>query len=1353
MIGGIKMGKIKTLLLHNHTDNSVKDGAQTPKELVQRAKELDAPAVTLTDHGVLTGIFEFMKVCEEANIKGIPGVEAYIKEDDDETRRHLVILAKDAQGYKAIEKAVTESNQRLVTIPSMKKDIPTMSKAILKKWFGEGSLGHDHTIATSACVQGVVATELTQNSKYQKIINKAVEKRKNYHNPSSPIFVELSKKLEDTTIKEKELKDKQKEIKKEANLATKKAENYMKKKEGTPDYNEAKAAYDNLIERKELAAKELITVQSELAVYKKHINELKAKIKPLKDSFANYTKYDTIVKENEAKLLDEKHLLENARKEALYYSELFGKNNFFIELQFHGFEDEQYVFPRLCNIAKGLDIPCVPANDAHYTKKEDAKRREMLVADSFKKTIETLDNSSCQLYIKSDEELTEALSQILSKKDVEQAFENLRFIADNCNVILPKEHHYPVYHLPEGETDSSYIRKLVLEGVEKRYPGGKAPDGTVWDQEHIDRMESELEIIGKMGYNHYHLVVQDYLNYGRQLGFNCPEGVGYTIGPGRGSAVGSLVCYLLGITDLDPIKYNLFFERYLNPERVSMPDIDADFANFIREDCIDYMREKYGIEGVCGVTTKGTLGIKAAILLAGRVNPKTHDDIQRVRLISKSVPKGAKHFTDPVDVTDKSKGDIKSYMLGKYPKGSIEAQIIEDASSVEGLTVSFGRHAAAVIISDTGNVSDQVALMSTGGAWAVQCTKEEAEAEVGLLKMDFLGLINLDIITHTLRKIYRNSRRKINMNTDVHFEKEVFEGIFSTGNTDAVFQFSSDGMKQMLKEFRPSSFEDLILLVAAYRPGPMQYLSDIIAVKHGKKPELYTIPELKPILNGTYGKTVYQEQVQEIFKKLAGYSLGQADLVRRAMSKKKMKELEKERESFLHGDPERGIKGCVAYGINEADANKLFDEMMDFASYAFNKSHAAAYAYVAYQTAWLKYNYPTEYMAAVMEHSKYDKLPMYIYNSRDMGLTVKIPDINRSDVGFIADKDSIIFGFSGMKGVGDVDIEKIIEERKKGEFKSFKNFISRTNLSIDTLKNLVFGGAFDCFGQTRKALFSYGENLKEIKSEIEDIQSKIGALNEKMNEDASEKDRKKLKDLEKTCVEYKTKYQDLICEQGYEDKIGRLTAERNILGTFISDHPINSYKLENNIKIKDLKPGKDITVCGLITDFRLLTKKSTGENFCSFNLDDGTGVIQATVFTKAYEAFGEKLVENEVVCLTGFIKEETVQSFSNNEDDDASEEKILKFYVNNIGKKPVKKQYSILLVLKTASMLLTSKIDEKKLIDYITENYESQNGIGYNLLIYDEAFSQIRRTNKGLIVKSSILMDKNLKTQKVQIME
>lgn len=1344
---------IKYLALHVHSDQSIKDGAQTPKEIVSRVKELGGPAVTLTDHGVLTGIFEFMKECKNNGIKGIPGVEAYVCEDGSTERRHLILLAKDVQGYRAIEKAVTESNKRIVELRT--KSIPTMNKKILAQWFGEGSIGHDHVIATSACVQGIIASELTHNAVYEDIIRKKTALRDKYCSPNTPAYVEISRQLSDKLKEDVSLKEQIKTVKKEANAPTKKAENFMKKREGRLDYDDAKAAYDNLILKKALAAEQLDRLQSQQAVLKKEITKLKSEAKKYEDSFAKYDKYNQAVEEAKKNLLNPDILMSNAIKEAIYYKELFGENNFFMEIQFHGYQQEAYVFPLLVNIAKRIGLPLVPANDAHYTRKEDVRKRAMIVADSFKQVLEKIEPAECELYIKTDDELKDCLLAIISEKDVDSAFENLKYIADVCNVDIPFEAHYPVFKgLPEGETDSTYIRKLAIAGIEKRYPNGVAPDGTMWDQEHIDRMESELAMIDRMGYNHYHLVVQDYLNYGRKLGFDCPEGVGYTIGPGRGSAVGSLVCYLLGITDLDPIKYNLFFERYLNPERVSMPDIDADFANCIRDKVIEYEKSIYGDEGVCGVTTKGTLKIKAAILLAGRVNPETHNEISRVRRITKAVPKGAQHFDDYIDPCDKKKGTVKDFLLKTFENLHVETQIINDAASIEGLTVSFGRHAAAVILSDTGDVSDQVALMYTKGNWAVQCVKEEAEANAGLLKMDFLGLINLDIITETLRKVYRNHHIRIDMSKDVKFEDEVFRNIFSTGNTDAVFQFSSEGMKQMLRDFMPSSFEDLILLVSAYRPGPMQYLADIIAVKHGDKKMTYSIPELSPILSGTYGKTVYQEQVQEIFKKLAGYSLGQADIVRRAMSKKKFKELEKEREAFLHGDTERNIKGCVANGINESAANKLFDEMMDFASYAFNKSHAAAYAYVAYQTAWFKYHYPTEYMASVMENSKYEKIPMYIFNAKNMGLKIALPDINNSTMGFSANDGVIQFGFKAMKGVGNNDAEEILEERKKGDFKSFKNFIKRTNVTKATFENLVYGGAFDCFNGNRKALFDYGERLRELKKKISDAKQKFEKTQSALNPESTVKEIAKVKTLEDNYISLSDEMGNIIIHSGYEDKIGKLTREKEILGSFISDHPINSYKLNDEAtKIKDIakvlennnSQDKSITLCGLVTDFRILRTKKDGREFCAFTFDDGTGLIDVTVFPNQYDGIIQSggIHENDVISITGQVKKEEIQIKSSDDVDEVGEtDYVYKFFGHSLGDGLKKKQCSVILNLTVAAewAIIGSEI---------LKEYESSTGEGLNLLINDETNHETRNTGK--IVKPSILQNKQYKITKSNV--
>lgn len=1337
---------IKNLILHVHSDQSIKDGAQTPTEIVKRAKELGAPAVTLTDHGVLTGTFEFLKACKAEGIKGIPGVEAYVVEPGNDIRRHLILLAKDAQGYKAIEKAVTESNKHIVQLRT--KAVPCMNKEIIQQWFGEGSLGHDHVIATSACVQGVVATELLSNHFLDSIIKKAERQRSKFPSPGDIKMLEKEKKIKELESQEKLLRNEKNEFSKLAKAPLKAAQKYYEKMKGTLIENEAKESLDNLIASKDSAAEKVEVYKTKIAAIKKEISALRTETNKFREGTKKWEKYNDEILAAESKKIAESILLENAAKEALYYQKIFGKNNFFIELQYHGGPNEDYVFPRLLMISKRLGIKCVPANDAHYTKKEDFRRREIIVCDSFKKVFDKVDPCNKELYIKSDEELADMLLNIIPKKDVDDAFENLKLIADACNVELPREKHYPVYkNLPEGETAETYIRKLAYKGIEKRYPDGAAPDGTKWDQAHIDRLENELTIIHDMGFDNYHLVVQDYLNYGRNLGFDCPEGVGYTIGPGRGSAVGSLVCYLLGITDLDPIKYNLFFERYLNPERVSMPDIDADFANCIRDKVIDYERRLYGEEGVCGVTTKGTLKIKAAILLAGRVNPETYSDVGRVRKISKAVPKGAQSFKDYVDPSDKSQGTVLDKMLADYAHYPVETQIIKDAASIEGLTVSFGRHAAAVILSDTGDVSDQVALMFTNGNWAVQCVKEEAEAEVGTLKMDFLGLINLDIMTESLRKIYHNYGLKIDMSKDVHFEDEVFKNIFSTGNTDAVFQFSSQGMKQMLKDFKPSSFEDLILLVAAYRPGPMQYLADIIAVKHGRKKAKYTIPELKPILEGTYGKTVYQEQVQEIFKRLAGYSLGQADLVRRAMSKKKMKELEKEREAFLHGDASRDIKGCVANGINESAANQLFDEMMDFASYAFNKSHAAAYAYVAYQTAWFKYHYPTEYMASVMEMAKYEKVPMYVFDAKNMGLNIHLPDINKSDVGFKAlSNNTILYGFNAIKGIGNLDIDAVINERKKGEFVSFKSFIKRTNISKSSFEALVYSGAFDCFNTNRKALYDYGMKLRDLKKKYNDTKEKLIKAKEEITPESPKRLLTKIDNMTKSLELQGEEMNNLIMTNGYEDKISKLTKEKDILGSFISDHPVNNYKMnKNSTSIKAVKSGYDIVLSGLITDFVKYKTKNGGEEFCSFNLDDGTGIIKTTVFPKDFRKFGENLFENQVVSLKGTVRSEKVETENSTpSDENTIVDYVYKFFATSLEENPKKKQYSVIMNLKTAA-------DWIFIYESVKEKYLSNDGEGLNLFIYDETFCELRRT--GLVVKSSILQDSSFALQKSNIVE
>lgn len=1323
------------LILHCHTDQSLKDGAQTVKQLVARAKELGASGVTLTDHGVLTGTYEFLAECKAAGIKGIPGVEAYISEDDDVTRRHLILLAKDRQGYKAIEKAVTESNRRLVHLRT--KDIPTMNKEIITKWFGKGSSGHNHVIATSACVQGVIATEINRNEVLEKEIAKYAEKRNLYIAPTNPEYQKLKAELDKKISLEEAIKNQLAKEKKIASTPTTKLNKQLQRAEGSFDYEKLKADYEKLLADIHIAAENADKLKLKQKDIKKDISELKKRCKGFEDSIEKWKSYDELISQTQGRILPEIVLMENAKTEAKWYLETFGEGNFFIELQYHYTKSETYVFPRLNAVAKQLGIPTVAANDAHYTRMEDARKREIIVSDLFKRPLDEK-KIDATLYIKSDKEILDAISTIISETDVQKAIDNLKLIEDACDVELGFEAHYPKFNkLPEGVSDREYIKKLCLKGIKERYPNGVSADGNKWDDEHKERLKYELKVIDEMGFNNYHLVVQDYLNYGKSLIKEFPEKVGYTIGPGRGSAVGSLVCYLLGITNLDPIQYSLLFERYLNTERVTMPDIDADFAKCVRDKCIEYMRTTYGPNAVSGVTTKGTLKMRAAVLLAGRVNPQTFNDISKVRAITKAIPKDAKSFTSPISSEDKQ--TVKDYLLEMF-SGKVEQQIIKDAASIEGLTVSFGRHAAAVIISDTGDVSDQVALISNDkGEWAVQCVKEEAEANAGLLKMDFLGLINLDIITGTLRKVYNNYGVSIDMDKDVKFEEEVFENIFSTGNTDAVFQFSSGGMKQMLKDFRPSCFEDLILLVAAYRPGPMQYIPDVIAVKHGRKKMEYPIKELEPILKTTYGKTIYQEQVQEIFKKLAGYSLGQADLVRRAMSKKKMDKLAHEKEAFLHGDKDRNIKGCVANGINEADAEKLFTELMDFASYGFNKSHAAAYALIAYQTAWLKYHYPYEYMASVMENSPYDKTSSYIFNCKDMNLHISLPDINSSEENFKASKDDIRIGFSAVKGIGTVDFEKILEERKNGPYTSVKNFILRTDVGKDSFESLVYSGAFDSFNKNRTGVYNYGMHLKELKQTLKKMETRKEKLEADMQLKTSASLEKRLNVVNSDISGTQKDINNLVIVEVSEDPVLRLAKEREIIGSFISDHPINSYKVDERIqKIKDISEGKEIKLCGLITDLRMLRTKKKGENFCAFTLDDGTGSIECTVFPTEYKKMLEKINENVVVSFVGDINKEIIESFK----DDESDSIVYKYVIKRLGEEPQKKQNS--LILSVAH--IPDWIDKKPLVEeYVTT------GEGFNLLVYDRLFCQLRRT--GLLVSENIKKDENLIISNTAIVE
>lgn len=850
-------------ILHNHSECSARDSAMSIEAMFKRAKELGATAIALTDHGILTGFYDFMKLGAEYGIKPIPGIEAYFTpngEDASDTRQHLILMAKDMAGFRAICDANYQSYKYLYKSPA--GEFPRMDFQILKDCFGPGSSGYGHVFATSACMQGVLAQILLSNENITIEAAKIAKKRDKYH----PIDNELldGLKAEEEMVQEIEaLIARREELSAETKVSTSGISRRLKLLDpSSEEYKSLSAELEDAKKRKETAKAKLDEVKREIANKKRAKTEYSKTIKAMKESSSKWANYNDQMEAVLATAKSDKVLYDMAKKACQKFVAIFGEGNFFIELQYHHISSEAKAMPILVKLAKELNVPTVAANDAHYATNsyEDVRARTIVAAMRFNTPIGDPGEGFGELYMKPEDELRGTLTEILDKDVVEQSLKNIRVITAACNVELERSTHYPVFvgGVP-GETASQRLRRLAEEGISKRYPG------SMWTAEYQKRMDYELGVIDKMGYSDYLCIVQDFLEYGRSLGYDCPEKVGYTIGPGRGSAVGSIVCYLSGITSVDPMKYGLLFERFLNPERVSMPDIDSDFSPEIREKVIDYVKEKYGPasirelglapgkngEPICGIITKGTLAGRAAIRGVGRVIDIPASIVDSTARLVPAEP-GAK-----ID-------DIPN--LEELCENAVVKKLIDDAKLVEGTVISYGVHAAGVIIADNGDVSQYVPLQynSKKDLWVAQCDMGQCESDAGLLKMDFLGLKNLGIITDTLRRVYHNYSKSIDIE-QVPMEPEVFANIFSNGNTNCVFQFESGGMKDMLRQFRPFSMEDIILLVAAYRPGPMQYIPEIIQVKQGKKKPHYIADGLEEIFAPTYGSPIYQEQMCEAF--------------------------------------------------------------------------------------------------------------------------------------------------------------------------------------------------------------------------------------------------------------------------------------------------------------------------------------------------------------------------------------------------------------------------------------------------------------------------------------------------------
>ena len=735
-----------------------------------------------------------------------------------------------------------------------------------------------------------------------------------------------------------------------------------------------------------------------------------------------------------------KGMYEEAKDRALEYQEIFGKGNYFLELQDHGIPDQQLVNQQLMKLSQETGIELVATNDVHYTYADDAKAHDILLCIQTGKKLadeNRMRYEGGQYYVKSEEEMAALFPY------ARQALENTQKIADRCSVEIEfGVTKLPKYDVPEGYTSWEYLQKLCYEGLDQRY---RTPS-----QELKDRLAYELDTIRHMGYVDYFLIVWDFIKYAKDHGI--------AVGPGRGSAAGSIVSYCLGITTIDPIHYQLLFERFLNPERVSMPDIDVDFCYERRQEVIDYVTRKYGKDCVAQIVTFGTLAARGVIRDVGRVMDLPYAYVDSI----------AKMIPQELGITIDKALQMNPELRKLYESDETVTHLIDMAKRLEGLPRHCSMHAAGVVICQK-PVEEYVPLSrAADGTITTQFIMTTLE-ELGLLKMDFLGLRTLTVIQNAVQ-LARKKQPDLQIDKIDYNDKAVLDYI-GTGKTEGIFQLESGGMKNFMKELQPHSLEDVIAGISLYRPGPMDFIPQYIRGKNDRSSITYDCPQLEPILAPTYGCIVYQEQVMQIVRDLAGYTLGRSDLLRRAMSKKKAAVMEKERKTFVYGDEETGVPGCIKNGIDEQTANKIYDEMIDFAKYAFNKSHAAAYAVVSYQTAWLKYYYPVEYMAALMTSviDNPTKVAEYIYVCRQMGIRILPPDINKGEADFSVDGGDIRYGLAAIKSIGRPVIRAIVNDRKElGEFRNLEDFITRISsrelMNKRLVENLIKAGALDVLG-------------------------------------------------------------------------------------------------------------------------------------------------------------------------------------------------------------------------------------------------------------------------------------------------
>lgn len=903
-----------------------------------------------------------------------------------------------------------------------------------------------------------------------------------------------------------------------------------------------------------------------------------------------------------------KGLNDKAKEIALEYQDIFGKGNFYLEIQDHGMPEQRQVIPGIINISKETGIKLVATNDVHYTMEEDATAHDVLLCIQTGKHVADEDRmryEGGQYFVKSEEQMKELFPYAI------EAVENTQEVADRCNVEIEfGVTKLPEFDVPDGLTAWEYLNKLCYEGLERRYPDRV--------EELSPRLKYELDTIKNMGYVDYFLIVWDFINYAKTHGI--------PVGPGRGSAAGSIVSYTLGITDIEPMRFNLLFERFLNPERVSMPDIDIDFCYERRQDVIDYVVRKYGKDRVVQIVTFGTMAARGVIRDVGRVLDIPYSFVDSI----------AKMIPQELGITIAKALNMNPELRNTYENDPQVKNLIDMCMKLEGLPRHTSMHAAGVVISKL-PVEEYVPLSKgSDGSITTQYTMTTLE-ELGLLKMDFLGLRTLTVIRDAVVNIKNSQGIDIDINALTYDDKAVFDYIGS-GKTEGIFQLESAGMRSFMKELAPQNLEDVIAGIALYRPGPMDFIPAYIRGKNNQDLVKYDCPQLEPILSPTYGCIVYQEQVMQIVRDLAGYTMGRSDLVRRAMAKKKHKVMEEERKNFVFGNEEEGVKGCVNNGISEEVANKIYDEMIAFANYAFNKSHAAAYAVVAYQTAYLKCYYPVEYMAALMTSviDNSTKVTGYIMAAKQMGITILPPDINKGETSFSVSNGCIVFALAAIKSIGRGVINQIVAERTaNGEFHNIEDFIRRMadyDINKRVVENMIKAGAFDAFDGTRKQMMHiYAQIMDGVNKEKKN--SMIGQMS--LFDIVSEEDKKA--------------FEIQLPDVGEFDKDMMLAFEKEVIGLYVSGHPLDDDmdKIKKFATAKSLdflapddgeepqvRDGQKVIIGGLITDITVKFTK-TNQRMAFITLEDLYGTVEIIVFPRDFEKNVGLLEKDQKVFIAG----------------------------------------------------------------------------------------------------------------------